>query len=81
MKLLYIFITLLLCSQLNAGQSIIEQYTELRNNMNAKKIQASRDLMLQKRDTNHEIRNYRDVIRDYRSQAIYARVEKGYEYR
>lgn len=78
MKLSCLFLSLSLVTSLFAGESSLEKYIEFRNDSSVAKIEAERNLNLQNRDDNQEIRNYRDAMRGFRSEALYARVENSY---
>ncbi|MFT5660420.1 MAG: hypothetical protein ACI9TV_001061 [Sulfurimonas sp.] len=78
MKLSALFLTLSLVAALNANQTVFQKYTQLKNNSELAKIEAKRNLILQKRDHHEEIRDYRDVKRDMRQKALYVRMENSF---
>lgn len=78
MKLSTLFLALTLVSALNAGQTTLEKYTELRNNSNIDKVKSDRKMMLQDRNDIQEVRDYRDAMRDLRAQRLYARLHNSY---
>lgn len=78
MKLSTVFLTFSLLSSLNANEAVFQKYTELKNDLKSAKIEADRNLILKNRNNNQEVRDYRDVMRDLRLQALYAKVENSY---
>ena len=75
MKFTGIILILPLVAALNAGQSPLEKYTEVQNFSNKVKIEAERNKALNNRDDHYKIRDYREVIRNNRLQALYSRIE------
>ena len=78
MKLSSLFLSFSLVVTVSANQTIFEKYMQSQNNLKLAKVEADRNLTLQKRNQNREIREYRDTARDLRRKAVYARVENSY---
>ncbi len=70
MKLYSVLLSISLVAVLNAGETSIEKYTQLRNESNILKIEEYRNLLLQQRNVNQE-------LRDKRLKALYARMENN----
>ncbi|MBC8237581.1 MAG: hypothetical protein H8E76_05045 [Helicobacteraceae bacterium] len=77
MKLYSVFFSLSLAATLNAGETVIEKYTELRNQSNIIKIQKYRNTLLQQRNINQELRDSRSDLRNQKVEALYARLERN----
>ena len=78
MKLHSVFFGLCVAATLNAGETSIEKYTELRNESTELKIKEYRNLLLQQRNINQELRDDRDNLREKRLEALYARMQNDY---
>ena len=78
MKLHSVFFGLCVAATLNAGETSIEKYTELRNESTELKIKEYRNLLLQQRNANQELRDDRGNLRDKRLKELYARIQSNY---
>ena len=78
MKLHSLFLPLSLVVSLHAGDTLIEKYTQIRNDTNLAKIESYRNSILKNRYKNQELRDYEDKLREIRSKATYARIEGSY---
>ena len=76
MKISSMFFGMFLAITLNAGESIIEKYTELRNKSNIIKMQAHRDLVLKQRSNEQRLRDDIGTLREQRAAALYTRLER-----
>jgi len=77
MKLYRVLFSISLVVILNAGETSIEKYTQLRNELNILKIEEYRNSLLQQRNVNQELRDDRDNLRNERLKELYAKMDSN----